>query len=72
MNKRKSSTKRSSCGLCGVGTYLNSEICVRCAEKLLEQSEGVTQAKGVIPAPSVDDVVVAEYLQSSFWTAWEK
>lgn len=68
----KSKRGKSLCGMCGVGTYISSGICVKCAEKLLEQPDRATKAAGLIPAPAVDESVLLEYVQQSFWTQWEK
>lgn len=60
-----------ACSLCGVGTHMGSEICVKCANRLLEQPWQAVRASGDIPAPYVDEEVVREYLQLSLWATWE-
>lgn len=72
--KGSTRTKRGRavpCSICGVGTHMGSEICVKCAERLLEQPYRVTQASGDVPMPHVDEDVVAQYVQMDFWARWE-
>lgn len=71
-NKRtRKNGLNASCTVCGVGTALRTEICVKCATALLERGGGAIKATGLIPQPQIDEGAIEKFVQATFWERWE-